>query len=78
MNEQPIDIQVVRGSPSSDELAAAVAVVQAALAAAEVESSEHKLRKPVASSWNRNHGLLRTNINAGHGQWSATFIEGLN
>ncbi len=78
MNDQPIDIQVVRGAPSHDELAAAVAVVQAALAAAEAEAAANNGRKPVASSWNRNHGLLRTQISAGSGQWSAAFLEGLN
>jgi len=78
MTEQPIDIQVVRGAPNHDELAAAVAVVQAALAAAEAEAAAHKGRRPVASSWNRNHGMLRTQISAGQGQWSAAFLEGLN
>ena len=78
MTDQPIDIQVVRGAPNHDELAAAVAVVQAALAAAEAEAASHKGRKPAASSWNRNHGLLRTQLSAGSGQWSAAFLEGLN
>ncbi len=78
MAEGPIDIEVVRGNPNHDELAAAIAVVQAALEAAKADSSQDDGNKPVASSWNRNHGMLRTQISAGQGQWAAKFLEGLN
>ena len=77
MNDQPTDIQVVRGSPSDLELAAAVAVVQSALAAAEQDAASGAVRKSGQSSWNRNHSMLRSQITAAAGQWSASMRDGL-
>jgi hypothetical protein len=78
MNEN-LDIRVERGEPNSEELAAAIAVIQSLLAAAEAEAADASARKPNArSSWNRNHGLLRSPIQAGQGQWGAAIRAGLN
>ncbi|MFM5903694.1 MAG: acyl-CoA carboxylase epsilon subunit [Microbacteriaceae bacterium] len=74
-----VDIRVVRGEPNAEELAAAIAVVQAALAAAEFEAADAAKRKPNArSTWNRNHGMLRTSLQVGPNQWGASFKDGLN
>ncbi len=78
MSIEPADIQVVRGAPTDEELAAAISVVQVALAAAEEEAAKQAKRKPAKSSWNRNHGMLRSTIQAGHGQWGASLQDGLN
>ena len=78
MTIEPADIQVVRGAPTDEELAAAIAVVQAALAAAEEEAAKSAKRPATRSSWNRNHGMLRTPLQAGPGQWGASFTDGLN
>ena len=77
MTQEPADIRVVRGAPTDEELAAAIAVVQAALAAAEEEAAK-SAKRPTTSSWNRNHGMLRTPLQAGSGQWGASFKDGLN
>jgi len=76
MNENS-DIRVVRGQPSSEELATAIAVVQAALDAAETEAASEQSRPTVSSTWNRNHGMLRQGIQAGASQWGASFKDGL-
>ena len=78
MNEN-LDIRVERGEPNSEELAAAITVIQSLLATAQAEAAEAATRKPNArSSWNRNHGLLRAPIQAGQGQWGAAIKAGLN
>ena len=78
MNDS-LDIRVVRGEPSAEELAAAIAVVQSALALAEAEAADASKRKPTArSTWNRNHGMLRQGIQAGASPWGASVKDGLN
>ncbi|NDH65669.1 MAG: acyl-CoA carboxylase subunit epsilon [Microbacteriaceae bacterium] len=77
MNDS-LDIQVVRGEPSAEELAAAIAVVQAALAAAEVDSAAASAGgASPKSTWNRNQAMLRQGIQAGANQWAASFKDGL-
>ena len=77
MNES-LDIRVVRGEPSAEELAAAIAVVQATLAAAEAEAAGDAELKPRSkSTWSRNHGMLRQGIQAGASQWAASLKDGL-
>jgi len=78
MTNEPADIRVVRGAPTDAELAAAIAVVNSALAAAQVEAAANAKRRPAKSSWNRNHGMLRSTIQSGHGQWVASVQDGLN
>jgi hypothetical protein len=73
-----LDIRVVRGEPSAEELAAAIAVVQATLAAAEAEAAGDAELKPRSkSTWSRNHGMLRQGIQAGANQWAASLKDGL-
>lgn len=76
MNELP-EISVVRGAPTEEELAAAIAVVQAAIAQAEADSQD-SVKPSSVSRWNRNHGMLRSTLVAGNGQWSASYRSGLN
>ena len=75
MNDS-LDIQVVRGEPTPEELAAAIAVVQAALAAAEAGQASAK-KTTAKSTWHRNQGMLRQGIQAGRNQWSASLKDGL-
>jgi hypothetical protein len=76
MNDS-LDIQVVRGEPSAEELAAAIAVVQAALAD-EVDSAAASAGGASAkSTWNRSQAMLRQGIQAGAKQWAASFKDGL-
>jgi len=78
MSERSADIRVVRGAPTDEELAAAIAVVQAALAAAEEAATKGAKSGSTRSSWNRNHGMLRSPLQVGPGQWSSSFMNGLN
>jgi len=76
MNDS-LDIQVVRGEPSAEELAAAIAVVQAALAD-EVDSAAASAGGAnTKSTWTRNQAMLRQGIQAGAKQWAASFKDGL-
>jgi hypothetical protein len=77
MNDS-LDIRLVRGEPSAEELAAAIAVVQAAITAAEAEAAHAvKLNRKGKSAWAGNHGMLRQGIQAGPNQWNASFKDGL-
>lgn len=78
MTNEPADIQVVRGAPTDAELAAAIAVVKSAMATAQADAAATAKRSPARSSWNRNHGMLRSTIQSGHGQWVASLQDGLN
>lgn len=69
------DIRVEHGAPNEEELAAAIAVVSAALAQAQ-EQAEATQRQPI-SSWNRNRGMMRSELSSGQGQWQASFRDGL-
>ncbi len=75
MNDS-LDIQVVRGEPTAEELAAAIAVVQATLATAEADQASEQKTK-AKSTWTRNQGMLRQGIQAGANQWSASLKDGL-
>jgi hypothetical protein len=69
-------LRVVRGNPTPEELAAVIAIVEAA-SAEERATSGSVIRKP-RSTWNRNHVQLRGGITPGLGQWNASFRDGLN
>ncbi len=69
------ELKVVRGNPTAEELAAVIAIVEAA--AAEESSARGAIRQP-KSTWNRNSVNLRGGINPGFGQWTASFRDGLN
>ena len=69
-------VKLVRGNPSPAELAAAIAVVEAAAAEAVLQAKAD--RAAPKSTWNRNSVNLRGGINPGFGQWKTTFRDGLN
>ncbi len=69
-------LRVVRGNPTPEELAAVIAIVEAA-SAEEHATFAGTIRTP-KSSWNRNHVQLRGGVNPGLGQWNASFRDGLN
>jgi hypothetical protein len=64
-------IEVVSGDPTSDELAAVVAV----LLEASKQQSASKL--PQRSTWARNEASLRAGIVVGNGQWGSQYKQGL-
>lgn len=69
-------VKVVRGNPTPAELAAAIAVVEAA--AVEAASQAGVKRAAPKSTWNRSSVNLRGGITPGFGQWKTTFRDGLN
>ena len=69
-------LKVVRGNPTATELAAAIAVVE--LAVAEAAAQARGQRAAPKSTWNRNSVNLRGGITPGFGQWKTTFRDGLN
>ena len=78
MNPEPIGeaIKVIAGNPSPEELAAVVAILEAAHAE-QVTEGKKQLRKP-ASSWNRNTSMFRNDLMPGYGQWRAQYRPGLD
>lgn len=68
-------LKVVGGNPKAEELAAVLAILEAAYAEQSVEAKS-RAKKP-ASSWNRNAGILRGNLAPGAGQWLASYRPGL-
>lgn len=71
------EIKVLSGNPSAEELAAVIAVLQAASATATHSATVGKLRK-TTSTWARNASVLRSPIVPGPGQWRASVRSGLN
>lgn len=69
-------VKLVRGNPTPAELAAAIAVVEAA--AVEAAARAGSQRAEPKSTWNRNSVNLRGGITPGFGQWKTTFRDGLN
>ena len=64
-------LRIVKGDPSDEELAALVAVLQAATAA----TGTTRPRKPV-SEWSAPHRRLRTAMPSGPGAWRASSLPG--
>jgi hypothetical protein len=73
----PTEFSVVRGNSTDEELAAAIAVVQAAVAAAELEASKHATSAANVSAWHLNASMLRGQVTPGAGQWRASLRRGL-
>lgn len=69
-------IKVIAGNPSPEELAAVVAILEAAHAEQVSEGKKHAKRP--ASSWNRNTSMLRNDLSPGFGQWRAQYRPGLD
>ena len=78
MNPEPISetIKVLAGNPTPEELAAVVAILEAAHAE-QVKEGKKQAKKP-ASSWNRNASIFRNDLNPGFGQWRAQYRPGLD
>jgi hypothetical protein len=77
INTQPISetIKVIAGSPTPEELAAVVAILEAAHAE-QVTEGKTQAKKP-SSSWNRNTSIFRNDLTPGFGQWRAQYRPGL-
>lgn len=77
MNPEPIGdvLKVISGNPSPEELAAVVAILEAAHAQ-QVTDGKKQVKKP-ASSWNRNTSIFRNDLTPGFGQWRAQYRPGL-
>jgi hypothetical protein len=69
-------LQVVSGSPTPEELATLIAVLEAAHA--EEEATATGFERPLKSSWSRNVAQLRAPIVPGAGQWRGAYRSGLN
>lgn len=76
MSEEIQNLPVVRGNPTAEELAAVIALVEAAVVEEQNQSTSR--RPQPKSTWNRNSVNLRGTINPGFGQWRASFRDGLN
>lgn len=69
-------LKVVAGNPSPEELAAAIAVLEAVKA--EDEANALGYERPLKSTWSRNSGMFRAELAPGPGQWRAASRRGLN
>ena len=69
-------LQVVAGSPTPEELATVIAVLEATHAEEEVTAPGYERR--LKSSWSRNVAQLRHPIVPGAGQWRGAYRSGLN
>ena len=78
INPEPISetIKVLAGSPTPEELAAVVAILEAAHSE-QVTEGKKKINKP-ASSWNKNTSMFRHDLSPGYGQWRAQYRPGLD
>ena len=77
INPEPIaqSIKVIAGSPTPEELAAVVAILEAAHAE-QVTEGKTQAKKP-ASSWKKNTSIFRNDLTPGFGQWRAQYRPGL-
>jgi hypothetical protein len=69
-------LRVVRGAPTPEELAAAIAVIEAARTE-EVDLGKG-FERSLASTWSSNQAQLRSPITPGPGAWRAAYRSGLN
>jgi hypothetical protein len=78
MNPEPIGevIKVISGNPSPEELAAVIAILEAAHAQ-QVQKGKKQIARPT-SSWGRNASIFRRNLNPGFGQWREQFRPGMD
>lgn len=70
-NEFAESVEVVSGSPTEQELVAAIAVLQ------EASKLQASVRLPQRSTWAKNEQILRTGLVTGNGQWGSAFKQGL-
>ncbi len=69
-------IKVIAGNPSPEELAAVIAILEAAHSEQVVQGKKQS-KKP-ASTWNRNTGMFRNDLMPGFAQWRAQYRPGLD
>lgn len=69
-------IRVERGSPDAAELAAVIAILEAAHA--EELASSDGVTRALKSTWSRNRAQLRHEVVPGPGQWRGSMRDGLN
>lgn len=66
MND-PIDIQIIGGSPTPEEVAAVTAVLQASLA--ELAAEQALLDTDATTAWQRSQRQLRAPLHNSRGSW---------
>jgi hypothetical protein len=76
MTEFSESIEVVSGAPTAEELAIVIAMLEAAQA--EQQANTSAFESPLKSSWSRNTDQLRQQITPGPGQWRGAYRSGLN
>lgn len=76
MTEFSEEIEVVAGSPTPEELAVIIALLEEVHA--QEASSEGGKEVKTESSWSRNVDRLRKPLAPGAGQWLGAFRNGLN
>jgi hypothetical protein len=76
MDEIQDTLQVVAGSPTPEELATVIAILEAAHA--EEEATAPGYERPLKSSWSRNVAQMRHPLLPGAGQWRGAYRSGLN
>ncbi len=69
-------MRVVRGTPTPEELAVVIALLQAAHS--EELSLGHRVVAQPKSTWARNDRVLRSTLTPGFGQWAASYRPGLD
>jgi hypothetical protein len=69
------NIKVIAGSPTPQELAAVIAILETTHSE---QAAEKKQVKSPSSSWTRNSGNLRGNLLPGFGQWQAQYRPGMD
>jgi len=69
-------LKVVRGNPTDAELAAVIAILNAAIN--DAEAAKARAPKTYRSTWGRNSAILRGSLTPGFGQWSASTRPGLD
>ncbi len=76
MTEFSEAIEEVSGTPTAEELATVIAVLEAAHA--EEAENTTGYERPLKSSWSRNTARLRHPLTPGPGQWRGAYRSGLN
>ena len=69
------ELVVVSGSPSPQELAAVIAVIEQAHKEELANGKRAIIRQK--STWVRNASMLRSSVVAGYGQWRSSYKDGL-
>jgi len=69
-------IRVERGAPDAAELAAVIAILEAAHA--EELAASDGVTRALKSTWSRNRAQLRHDVVPGAGQWRGSMRDGLN